>query len=265
MDIQKNPILCWPKTQFHYAAYLFGPFRIVRADNALGELTWRRGKAKTLLKWFLLNPRRLISTEQLAKTFWPDTADTTRSLHVTLHYLRHLLEPDLPPRQESTFIHRNKDNYYWFDPHDLWWIDAQEVNTLHESAREMEQRKEYSRAIQYYCRIVEYCDREFLPEDVYGDIFVSYRYQYDCLYSQVLRRLIDLYALQQRFDDVLKYAYLAHMRDLYDEYSVKSIIEAYLHQGYISSAARKFEEFQAFMQEEAELGPELLALRRYWT
>src|SRR5581483_5838624 len=100
-----------------YKVHFFGLFRVLRDNQPLGEPVWRRNKAKSLLKWFLLNTGRMFSADQLIKSFWPDMtrASAERNFHVSIHYLRHLLEPDLPPRHESTYIRRNKDNLYWFE------------------------------------------------------------------------------------------------------------------------------------------------------
>src|SRR5947209_979594 len=99
------------KSTTFYKVHFFGAFRVLRDNQPVGEPIWRRNKAKTLLKWFLLNAGRMFSTDQLIAGFWPDMSKTSaeRNLHVAIHYLRHLLEPDLPPRHESKYIRRNKD------------------------------------------------------------------------------------------------------------------------------------------------------------
>ena len=88
-----------------YKAYFFGSFRITLDERPLGEPAWRRNKAKALLKWFLLNPSELFSLEQLSKLFWPDIARevAASNVHVTLHYLRHVLEPQAGPWSSIDF------------------------------------------------------------------------------------------------------------------------------------------------------------------
>src|SRR5437773_4600551 len=94
-----------------YKVHFFGPFRVIRDNQPLGEPVWRRNKAKALLKWFLLNVDGRYSTDQLIKNFWPEATrpSAERNLYVAIHYLRHLLEPNLPPRQESQYLCRTKD------------------------------------------------------------------------------------------------------------------------------------------------------------
>src|SRR6266571_3632921 len=104
----------------------FGQFRVIHNSRTLGELDWRRNKAKTLLKWFLLNPGKLYSADQLIDLFWNDIEleAAIRNFHVTMHYLRHMLEPNLNPRQESSFLHRSNGSFYWFELHPTWWTDT---------------------------------------------------------------------------------------------------------------------------------------------
>src|SRR5579859_4654185 len=125
-----------------YKAYFFGPFRVTRADQPLGEPVWRRNKAKALLKWFLLHPGRMFSAAQLIEVFWPGISGSSGSqnLHVTIHYLRHLLEPDLSSRQESHYIHRNKNNFYWFELDESWWADIFALHHHQTAAKEARER-----------------------------------------------------------------------------------------------------------------------------
>src|ERR1700730_4147478 len=125
-----------------YQAYFFGPFRVISAKQPLGEPTWRRNKAKALLKWFLLNPGDLFSVEQLSKLFWPGAPlkAAASNLHVTLHYLRQVLTHTLASGQPSTFIRRNRYNYYWFNLHDDWWTDVADIQYLSAHAKDAEQQ-----------------------------------------------------------------------------------------------------------------------------
>src|SRR5690348_8113690 len=81
--------------QAYYRAYLFGQFRFFQGQQSIAEEMRRRSKAGTLLKWFLLNPGTLCSADQFLDLFWSDISPETTlgNLHVTMHYLRRLLEP----------------------------------------------------------------------------------------------------------------------------------------------------------------------------
>src|SRR5579884_1258601 len=110
-SILRSPFHTYAEAPARYQASLFGPFQLI-VDGGTRPKSWRRNKAKTLLKWFLLNPNESYSADQLIHYFWKDTAPTvaSRNFHVTMHYLRHVLEPELARNQKSTFIVRNQHN-----------------------------------------------------------------------------------------------------------------------------------------------------------
>ena len=249
-----------------YNAHFFGPFRVTRNQQPIGEPVWRRNKAKALLKWFLLNPGRMFSADQLIEYLWPDTVNTSaeRNLHVAIHYLRHLLEPDLLPRHESTYIRRNKGNFYWFDLADSWWTDTFAVEQYYAAAREAEISGNHKAAITYYRQIVEYCNLGFLHEDAYEDIFSPYRRHFERIYTEVLEKLMHLYDQADKVDEILIYAHHALLANPYCEPAFRAIADVYFRQGNSAGAIRKLDHFQAFLKEELgiEPGEDMLSLRK---
>jgi DNA-binding SARP family transcriptional activator len=248
-----------------YKAYFFGPFCVTLDGQLLGGPNWRRNKARTLLKWFLLNPGNLFSVKQLSKLLWPDASDkvAVSNLHVTLHYLRYTLEPDLAPGSPSTFIRRNRHNYYWFDLNDVWWTDLFDVQYLSTHAKEAERGGDLSRAISLSYQLVSYYSLEFLPEDIYEDIFSTYRRQHDYVYIQLLEHLMDLCMQSGQLDNALSFALHLLSLDPYSEVAMKTMVQIHLHQGNTTGALRQLDDFQTSMKRDLGLAPgkELLALR----
>ncbi len=253
------------ETEAPYKAYFFGPFRLVFENQSLGESVWRRNKAKALLKWFLLNPGKLFSMEQLIKQFWPNTPPDSamRNFHVTIHYLRHLLEPDLKPHQESKFVRRNKNNFYWFVLGGSWWSDVFDVQHHYGAAKDADRNGDAATAISHYRHVVSSCSRGFLPEDVYDDVFYLYRQQYDYIAIQALERLITLCSQMNMFDEVMTYSLQILSLDPYCEAAIKAIINVYLRQGNSAGAIRKLDDFQHFLRQELGITPSenILSLR----
>ncbi len=248
-----------------HRVYLFGQFRLFRDAQPLGEPVWRRNKAKSLLKWFILNPSKLCSADQLIDLFWPDLPLETAvgNLHVTIHYLRHLLEPRLTSRQESAFVRRNSNNFYWFQMDETWWADVMDVQTLLDTAQRLDKSGDQLGAAFHYRKIVGHCQSGFLLEDAYEDWLQPYRHQYDYIYSQVLVRLIEIYLQRKELYEVMEYAHQALIVDSYCEPAVKAIISVYLEQGNTSGAIRKLDDFQSFIKRELGMAPskDFLALR----
>lgn len=268
VEPNRDPTLPHPREReqrARFRVYFFGLFRLLYNNQALEQPVWRRNKAKSLLKWFLLHPGALCSADQLVTLFWPDISPETAysNLHVTIHYLRRLLEPSLAPGQRSSFVHRHVNNFYQFMLDETWWVDVLEVQELVETGRELDQNGDFSGAAFYYRKVVGYCEKGFLPEDIYEDPFQQDRRHYECLFLQILLRLIEISQQHNVLHEVLDYAYQALYIDPYYEPAVKAIAHVYMEQGNTSVAMRTIDEFQRFLDDEMgiEPGKDILALR----
>jgi len=248
-----------------YRAYLFGPFRLFCQEQSVGELMQRRNKARMILKWFLLNPGKLGSADEFIDLFWPELPPekSLGNFHVTMHYLRHMLEPTLTARQESSFIHRKPNNFYWFQMDERWWMDTSDLEMLLERARECDLHGDDRRAAYYYRKVASYCHQGFLPEDETEDWLRPYRNRYKHLYSQVLTRLIQIYTRWNELEDVLEYAYQSISHDPYNETAIRAIIEVHLQQGNVTLAQRRLDAFWRSLHNDLGLRPdkELYTLR----
>lgn len=248
-----------------YRTYFFGQFRLFIWEKPIKETMWRRNKVKALLKWFLLNPGKLCSADEFIDLFWPDVALDTAcgNLYVTIHCLRHLLEPALGPREASKFIRRQSNNFYWFEMDETWWTDIMDVQHLFDTARAFDTRGDDVKASFYYRKVVGHCSSGFLPEDEPEQWLRPYRQHYEYIYLQVLLRLIQIYQKRGELEEVLEYAYLALSLDVYCEPAMKAIIDVYFKQGNMGMAICRLDDFGSLLQQELGVGPskEMHALR----
>ncbi|MDQ2902637.1 MAG: hypothetical protein M3Y81_03685 [Chloroflexota bacterium] len=248
-----------------YRSYSFGHFRLLCQEKPIKETMWHRNKVKALLKWFLLNPGKLCSADEFIALFWPELAPQAAfgNLYVTMHCLRHLLEPSLGPRKASKFIRRQSNNFYWFDTDETWWTDIADVGHLFETAATFDTYGDDVKASFYYRKLVSHCCLGFLPEDKAEQWLRPYRQHYEHIYLQVLIRLIQIYQQRGELEEILEYAYLALSLDSYCEPAMKAIIDVYFKQGDVDIAMHKLDDFHSFMQQEIGVGAgrELYALR----
>lgn len=245
-----------------YEAQLFGTFRVLRDGQVLVDTTGR-ASARTLLKWFLLNPGQRATDGELSEVLWPGCrTDRANRLHVTQHALRRILEPELPSRGPSSFLHSDAHGSYWFDPGDSWSTDLEAAERLARAARAAEERGEPAAGIAAYERLLGYYDRGFLPEDVYVDAFARFRTAHELGHAEALCRLLRLYRETGRLCDVLLCAMGILDRDPYSEEAVTAVVEVHLKQGSMSAAISELERFTRTLKEDlgAEPSRELRAL-----
>ncbi|WBC14947.1 BTAD domain-containing putative transcriptional regulator [Micromonospora sp. WMMA1998] len=248
-----------------YRASFFGAFRLWRDGQPLGEPNWRRNRAKTLLKWFLLNPSTPVSEQHLCTLLWPDRSreKAVNNLHVTVHFLRHVLQPGLPARGRSSFIRRDDRKFYWFDLNHRWWTDVQEVRQLSAAARCAAEAGQTDRAIALYRRSVGYYRLGFLPEDVYEDVFATYRTQFETAHVDALVQLTRLHLAADQLPRALTCASAVLAIDPYHERAVLSIVDVHRRQGNLTAAIRQLDDYLRVLREHLGVDPDtkLQALR----
>lgn len=241
----------------YYRAYFFGQFRLFAHEKPVKETMWRRNKVKSLLKWFLLNPGKLCSADEFIDLFWPEVSLETASsnLYVTIHCLRHLLEPALHPREASKYIRRQSNNFYWFELDETWWTDIADVQHLFDTARAFDAHGDDVKASFYYRKVVGHCCSGFLPEDESEQWLRPYRQHYEYIYLQVLVRLIQIYQQRDELEEVLEYAYLALSLDAYCEPAMRAIVDVYFKQGNVGMARRRLDDFGSLLRRELGMEP----------
>jgi DNA-binding SARP family transcriptional activator len=226
----------------------------------------RRKKPLLLLRWFLLNPGRPCSMDQLIDVACagaaPDKAAS--SFHVAMHGLRRLLEPDLRPGDESSYVRRSGTNFYRFEPGDGWWTDTGEVDRLFEQGRVSDNAGDARRACFYYGQVVAHPVQRFLEDDdSQEDWLTPYRQRYLAMHLEALLRLVQLHSERGELDESVEYAYRTLMVDPYNELAEIAIVEAELAQRRTARAKHRLCAFLESLRRDVGAAPsrELLVLR----
>jgi len=248
-----------------FRAWLFGPFRVVRGSTEIADQAWTRKSARTLLKWFLLNPGQPFSAAELCDVLWPhgNGKSNTKNLHVTLHYLRRVLDPDSPSRSPSRFVRSDEGGRYWFDERD-WWTDVGEVEWLWRSVQASAERDDHDAAIATLLQLVDHYQRGFLPEELYEDAFAQFRDLHERKHDEALHALLKLYGDLGRRYEVLAFAQRILDRDPYSECAVMALAEVHLAQGNLSTAMSELDRFVRTLNDDLGTAPSprVVALRR---
>lgn len=235
-----------------YRAYLFGSFQLLRNGTPIEE-TPRRKKAQKILQWFLLNPGRVVSADELVDLFWPhgSPAKGLGNFHVTMHCLRRMLEPDLGPRQDSAFVVRHATNFYSFDTRSVWWTDVADVDLLFSRGNQSDLDGDPQQACFYYRRLTEYCRRGMLVEEWSGEEWLApYRERYRQVHIQSLMRLMRYYREAGARDELVGQAYEMLGLDACNEMANEIVIKSLLTSGNVRAAARQLERFARLLQDE---------------
>lgn len=227
-----------------YRAYLFGYLRIYHGEHRI-TLEASRKKSLHILQWFLLNPGKPCSADQFIDALWPeaDPDKAITSFDVNMHALKRLLEPELGPRERSSFIHNHASRVYTFESADRWWTDVADLELLHQRGHANDLAGDHDRARFYYRRVSGYVSQGPLLDNELGLWLQRHRHKYELMCSQALIRLMQIDIGCGADEELLESAYQMLRLDPYNQPATRVIIEASLGRGNQGRAARRLDAF----------------------
>jgi DNA-binding SARP family transcriptional activator len=239
-----------------YRAYLFGYLRMYRGNHRV-TLESSRKKALHILLWFLLNPGKPCSADQFVDTLWPESEPdkAIRGFDVNMHVLKRLLEPELGPRERSSFIQHHANRVYTFESADLWWTDVADLELLLRRGHTYDIAGDVARARFYYRRVSGYVSQGPLLDGEPTSWLERYRHKYVLMCSQALTRLMQIDIDCGTDEELLETAYQMLRLERYNQLATRVIIDVSLRKGNRRRAAHRLETFCDVVQR--DLGMQL--------
>ena len=235
---------------------LLGGFRVERAGVARPVAGWQRRTAKTLTKLLSTHPRHRLHREQVLEILWPDAEidSALNSFGKALHAARRALEPELLPRESSTYLPLT-DSMLALDTQRVW-IDADHFESLAESALR------HGDVAGYECALAAY-GGELLPEDRYEDWCAERRDRLAALHIQLLLAVADAHeergahrASAARLHEVLQH-------DPTREDAHRRLMALHSSLGARDQAMRQFQTCEDALRRELDLAPEESTVELY--
>lgn len=185
------------------ALHVLGSFRAFVDGVEVDDGRWARRKAKLLVKLLAIHSHHKLHREEVMDLLWPDLdpSSAANNLHKTIHQARRALEPGLPAREASRFLHIHDQQVSLRAPAELW-IDADIFEQHAARAIAANDPNECSAALARY-------GGDLLQEDMYEEWAAPRREHLRSLSQTLLERVVRF--CQDRGD--YQHA-LAHLLDL---------------------------------------------------
>ena len=171
--------------------YFLGSFQAYLNGSLVGG--WRK-KSESVFKYLVVHRATPVHREQLLDTFWPD-ADPQAArncLNVTLHALRHSLEPGTRSKQNGGLV-CSVNNHYVLHPDLQIWADADAFTEYLTQGQAATRRNDPASAIAHYEAATTLYRGDFLEADRYEDWTTSHRERARSAYMGLLTHLSQLY------------------------------------------------------------------------
>jgi ATP/maltotriose-dependent transcriptional regulator MalT/DNA-binding SARP family transcriptional activator len=183
---------------------LLGPFEVYRDAERISEAAWKTQKVKTLLKYLLLQRKRLVPQDEMIEILWPDADPESGAgnLKAAIKDLRQALEP-LQEGPRSGFIQRpGQALQFTGDKHCR--IDLDEYDALLAHADTSLRERRSAEAIRSLEQAVSLYRGDLVEDDRYEDWAALERERRRETQLEALSTLADLYAQRRDFRRALE-------------------------------------------------------------
>jgi DNA-binding SARP family transcriptional activator len=230
---QQDALLLAPTKSRSIFVKTFGEFVVTINGRTVTKSDWQRKKARDIFKILLIHHQKAVTTDELIDLLWNDTTkhNVEQVIKNSISFIRRVIEPDLAPREPSTFL-RNEGKAYILDLGDGASIDFLEFKSLiHQASKGTDRVALYKKAIALYTG-------DFLKEDLYAEWSVFERESLKDSYLYALTYLAQ-HALAHS-DDVaaISYAHQLLDTDRAHDKGYEILLRIFLKQGNHSEARR---------------------------
>jgi DNA-binding SARP family transcriptional activator len=227
---------------------LLGGFCVERADAGRVVSEWPRRSAKTLMKLLSTNPGHALHREQIIDVIWPevDPESALNSFGKALHAARRVLEPDLPPRQDSAYL-RLADSMLVLNSACVV-VDADVFERLSAEAIRTGDITAYQSALRAY-------SGELLPEDRYEAWCAERRSALAETYLRLLVGLAEVCEGRGACNDAADRLREVLRQDPTREAVHRQLMRLYAHMGTPDQAVRQFHICEDVLRRELDLAP----------
>jgi len=229
---------------------MLGPFQVWRQHEIL---TWPTQKSKALLQILLIEPGRVVPTDQILEYLWPDLPPrrAQNNLWVTVSQLRRVLQPDLPPRGRSAFILKQGEGYIFSSITD-YWLDGEEFVT-HLAAAQSAMDLAARIAAWDAARILYQGD--FLEDEPYAEWAQIPRMQWRRRYEQLLINLAEAHGRNGRFQQAITHCWEILALDNANETAYRLLMRCHAALGDRATALKVYDEAVQALQDEIGVDP----------
>ena len=216
-------------------------------------LTWPTQKSKSLFQILLIEPGRLVPTDQLMEYLWPTLPPhkAQNNLWVTVSQLRRVLQPESPPRTRSAYILKDIEGYL-FNPESDHWLDAGAFAAHLIAAQSAATQAECISAWEE-ARILYQGD--YLEDDPYAEWAQYARAQWRRRYEQLLIKLAEAHGRNGSFQKAITYCREILTLDNANETAFRLLMRCHASLGERAAALKVYDEAVQALRDEIGVDP----------
>lgn len=238
----------------HHTLQVFtlGGFAMVVAGRSVDIGKWKRKQAVTLLKYLITQLDRPVHRERLLDLLWPDVEKSRGlgRLKVTMYSLR----CELRAKGMSDDVVKTIGNAYQLR-RDAVWVDADAFERLVIEGRSLQERMQWSDALDRYNDAQHLYQGDYLEEETYADWCAEERERLRELYLEMLARAAECHAELSQYAEAVHICRKALVFDPCRENFHYALMEYLVSYGYPELALAQYSRCEQFLAREFNTAP----------
>ena len=216
-------------------------------------LEWPTQKSKALFQILLIEPGKLVPTDQLLEHLWPDLPPKKgkNNLWVTVSQLRRVLEPNLAARARSAYILKQGEGYY-FNTESDYWLDseafASSLIPSHSTPSLNERTQALEAALTLYLG-------DYMEDEPYAEWAQLPRMQWRRRYKQLLTELSEIYGKNGNFEKAITLSRTILTLDKTNESTYRFLMQCHASMGNRGAALNVYHEAMQVLKDEIAVAP----------
>jgi len=216
-------------------------------------LTWPTQKSKVLFQILLIEPGRLVLTDQLLECLWPSLPPhkAQNNLWVTVSQLRRVLQPESLPRTRSAYILKDGEGYR-FNRESDHWLDAEafatHLITAQSAANLAERISAWEEAYILY-------QGDYLEDELYAEWAQFPRSQWRRRYEQLLINLAEAYGRNGSFQKAMTHCREVLTLNNTNETALRLLMRCHASLGERTTSLKVYDEVVQVLKDEIGVDP----------
>jgi len=238
--------------------YCLGSFEVSLDRNKVQ--TWRSLKAKSLLKYLILQQGHPVPKDVLMEVLWPecDPRAANNNLKATVHALRQTLNPnDKKARSKENISHvLFFEGNYIINPHVELWVDVNDFEQHWMEGKRLDREGKADEATREYELAEQLYRGDYLEEDSYEEWTLVRREALKDIYLTILSKLSKRSIDKDNYDDCIDYCHKILAKDSCREDSYRRLMRCHSKLGQRSSAVNWYNLCRKTLRTELDTVPD---------
>jgi DNA-binding SARP family transcriptional activator len=225
---------------------------------------WESTKARSLLQYLMIKPRKPVAKEELMEALWPDCDPkvSSNNLKAAMHGLRQTFNNLLDKEQNFPYIIYTQGTYQ-INPNIFLWLDVEQFEQHWQTGRHLQSGGEENNAMREFRLAEELYKGDYLEDDPYEEWTLLRREALHDIYLNILSKLAENCLQTADYENCIAYCIKTLDKDNCREDAYQRVMRCYTRLGLRNRAIQWYEICRKTIATQLDTEPDQATVKLY--